>query len=282
MWWSLIKLFRIPFRLHPLFVLIMFTSILTGHFLEIITLFGIVFIHELGHVWAAKEAGWSIREIQMLPFGGVLEVDQQGNSSPGQEIFVALAGPFQHLWMILFAFGLEAAGIWSAQWSSYFIQANVIVALFNLIPILPLDGGKVMQALLSLILPYYRTLIICTMCSLVVSGLIIVYTLYSIPQGIHLNLLVIGLFLFFSNWYEYRLITFRYIRFLTNRIHAERSSERITEPIFVRDNEKLHDVVRQFRKGKTHRIFIVDQKDQVKLSMSEQELLNLYFRKSAS
>ena len=73
----------------------------TGYFLEAITLFGIVLIHELGHLTAAKGFGWRVQEVQLLPFGGVLIVDELGTTSTREELIVALAGPLQHVWMIL-------------------------------------------------------------------------------------------------------------------------------------------------------------------------------------
>lgn len=253
---------------------------MTGHFLELITLFGTVIIHELGHVWAAREVGWSIREIRLLPFGGVAEVEQQGNSTPAEEIFVALAGPLQHIWMIFLSIGLETIGWWSVEWSSYFIQANIFIGLFNLMPILPLDGGKVMQALLSFIFPYYRTLLVCTIFSILLSCLIFFYAALPFFYGLNMNLLIVSLFLFFSNWYEYRLMTYRFMRFLTNRLHGDRDakhSPRLFEPLFVPEHTRMHDIVRMFHKGKTHHVFVIDHRDRVKATLSEQELLDIYF-----
>lgn len=59
-------------------------SVLTGYFIETVTLFGIVFIHEMGHVVAAKSFGWRVKEVQLLPFGGVAVVEEPGAYPPSR------------------------------------------------------------------------------------------------------------------------------------------------------------------------------------------------------
>ena len=74
-------------------------SIVTGYFVELITLFAIVFVHELGHVAAARGFGWNVLEVKLLPFGGVAEVEEAGSLPSKEEAIVAIAGPLQNLWM---------------------------------------------------------------------------------------------------------------------------------------------------------------------------------------
>jgi len=139
--------FGVKYRIHPLFSIVLLLSVLTGYFIEIVTLFGIVLIHELGHVAAAKGFGWRVTEVQLLPFGGVAVVEEMGSVSVWQDIAVALAGPLQNFWMMPVGWVLTAIGVLPVEWGHYFIQANLLIALFNLLPVLPLDGGKVMRAL---------------------------------------------------------------------------------------------------------------------------------------
>jgi len=100
----LIELFGTVYRLHPLFVLMMAAALLIGHFVELLVLFGVVVVHELGHVAAARWFGWRVREVRLLPFGGVAVADPADGADSVQETAVALAGPLQNLLMIGFAF----------------------------------------------------------------------------------------------------------------------------------------------------------------------------------
>ncbi|GJM75651.1 hypothetical protein HMSSN036_78670 [Paenibacillus macerans] len=105
-------------------------------------MFAIVFIHELGHVTAARMYGIRVLSVQMLPFGGVAVMEDAGDLTAGREIAIALAGPLQNALLILASLLLHAAGLWDGPFLDYFIQSNILIALFNLLPILPLDGGK--------------------------------------------------------------------------------------------------------------------------------------------
>ena len=76
---------------HPLFVIVMLASVFTGRFLELLTLFIIVFIHELGH--AAGGDGVQGTSHSDAPFGGVAVIEDDGRMTAMKEIIIALAGP---------------------------------------------------------------------------------------------------------------------------------------------------------------------------------------------
>lgn len=259
----------------------MLTSAVTGFFIELFILFGIVFIHELGHVAAAKGFGWRIKEVQLLPFGGEAVVEEQGTISAWEETIVALAGPLQNGFMMLFAVAMHKWGIWDNGWSSYFIQANLLIGLFNLLPVLPLDGGKIMQSLFSLWLNYYRTIYYCTWLSMAMSVFIIAVSISQFSSvGIHLNLLMIGLFLLFTNGYQIRNIQYHYIRFLMHReIRASKMMERgvIAHPIIVKKSKKVKEVIHLFMREQYHLIYVINELGMIQAVLPEQLLIKKYF-----
>lgn len=260
----------------------MLAAVATGYFAELLTLFAIVIIHELGHVAAARSFGWTVLRIELLPFGGVAETDDGGRSSAWQEAAVALAGPLQNGWMALVAFALGRLGVWESDWCAYFIEANVMIGLFNLLPILPLDGGKLMQALISRWLPYYRTLVLCSLVGLLLGALLAAAALANIRSGgVQLNLLAISLFLVYSNWYGYRNASFYFMRFLMNREPLlERLIERgtLAQPIVIYRHRRLADIVRLFMRDKYHLVYVLNDRGRVQLVVPEQRLLDAYFR----
>src|SRR5690625_4698610 len=91
-------------KINPLFWLVVGIGVITGYFREIFMIFIIVFIHEMGHAVAASYFQWNIKKIELLPFGGVLEVDDE-NPPFREELIVILAGPLQHIWLIILSFG---------------------------------------------------------------------------------------------------------------------------------------------------------------------------------
>jgi Zn-dependent protease len=112
--------------------------------------FGSVLVHELGHALLALRNRIPVRSITLFIFGGVAQIEQEP-SSPGVEFRVAIAGPLASLGLF-FIFGglwlvdqgvsvLAAPSIWLAR-------INFMLAAFNMIPGFPLDGGRVLRALL--------------------------------------------------------------------------------------------------------------------------------------
>lgn len=257
-------------------------SVFAGYFVEMITLFAIVLIHELGHVAAARSFGWHVRMVQLLPFGGVAEVDGPGAVPAREELVVALAGPLQNIWMIVLSMLMTTLGIGDPEWWSYFAEANRIIVLFNLMPVLPLDGGKVLMAAVSYVMSYHRALVFCSWLSLVLSSLLVVVAVYpAFNGGIQLNLLVVGLFLAVSNWYGHKHIPFQYVRFLMGResrgqvwIH----SGSIASPVITQGSHFIWPIMQLFMREKYHLIYVMNEKGDIERVIPEQRLIDMYLR----
>lgn len=281
-WYRLIRIFGIELSLHPLFVLIMLFSVLTGQFLELLTLFSIVFIHEMGHVCAALLAGATVKSVQLLPFGGVAVIEDHGRLTAQREIGIALAGPLQNGVMILMALVLRQAEYGSGAYLDYFIGANAMIALFNLLPVLPLDGGKILQAALSLLLPYYYTLLWIGRVSMGASLLVVVFALLPLGTGggLRLNLLMIGAFLLYSNFTDHRNLPYRFVAFLMNReLIYERylQSGSAARPIVALSAKPLDDILRLFKRNHYHFIYVMNDDRNIVAVVPEQRLISSYF-----
>jgi len=128
------------------------------HILYILILFACVIAHEFGHALTARRFGIRTPDVTLLPIGGMARLEKMPEK-PGQEILVALAGPavnvviFIVLALILGAERLAAVTLTEITLASLPAQVavlNLILAVFNLIPAFPMDGGRVLRALLSL------------------------------------------------------------------------------------------------------------------------------------
>lgn len=111
-------------------------------------LFGSVLLHELGHSLVAKSQGIQVNSITLFLFGGVAAIEQE-SKTPGQAFQVAIAGPLVSLSLFL---GLTLAtlalpeSLPPAVLASNLARLNLVLALFNLMPGLPLDGGQILKA----------------------------------------------------------------------------------------------------------------------------------------
>jgi Zn-dependent protease/CBS domain-containing protein len=139
------------------------TEAATRGLLFVILLFLCVLLHEFGHVLAARKFGIPTPDITLLPIGGVARM-QRMPDKPAQEIVVALAGPAVNVliagFLVLSAgasLDLLAMGTLTdpgASLASRLATVNIFLVLFNMIPAFPMDGGRVLRALLAMTMPY--------------------------------------------------------------------------------------------------------------------------------
>ena len=123
-----------------------------------------VLLHEFGHAFAARRCGIRTPDITLFPFGGVARIERMPEN-PRQEIFIALAGPAVNviiaslLWVLLAIFARavqpEQMGLLGSL-AVEVMSVNVVLLLFNLIPAFPMDGGRVLRALLATRLDHAR------------------------------------------------------------------------------------------------------------------------------
>ena len=174
--WQIAKVAGIPIRVHATFVLFLvfvFVALARGQSPAraaetvgfFLALFGCVVLHELGHAVAARRYGVRTRDITLLPIGGVARLERIPEK-PAQEIVVALAGPAVNVLiagLLLAGFAgsgglrvFEDPAALEKSFLARLLAYNVFLAIFNLIPAFPMDGGRVLRALLATRLDYLR------------------------------------------------------------------------------------------------------------------------------
>jgi Zn-dependent protease/predicted transcriptional regulator len=170
------RIFGIELRIHLTFFLLLFfifASVLNERGLNaavisalfIIAIFACVVIHEVGHSLIARRYGKEPRRITLLPIGGMAEVEEMPKK-PAQEIAIALVGPVINLVIAGGLFlvvggkvkvGLPGLSIESAgEFLGGLIGVNIMLAVFNLLPAFPMDGGRVLRGLLAMKLDYVQ------------------------------------------------------------------------------------------------------------------------------
>lgn len=264
-------------RIHPLFWLVIIMAVWSGLFIEIATLFVLVLIHELGHMAAADSFNWRLKKITLFPFGGVAEVNEWGNRPAREEIIVALAGPFHHIWMCLFSFFFYRMGFWSEEWMLYFIKGNIWIALFNLLPIYPLDGGKVLHALISYCVPYHKALMWTFILGIFFSMGFAFFTLGVGKNSFHLHLFCISIYLFIQNIISLRKKEWPYMRFLMERRMKGVPISAKLQPSRIVENVPIKQVVKQLYKERYHVWEVLDEKGCVIGLLPEEKLIQQYF-----
>src|SRR5262249_2613741 len=165
--WSIpiLRVAGIQLRIHLTFLLLIIWLALgsAGSLIFVLLLFLCVVLHEFGHAIAAKAYGINTPDITLLPIGGVARLERMPEE-PKQELVIAIAGPLVNvviaacLYLVIGARGQVGpeTAVRSGDMLVGLFQINVWLLLFNLLPAFPMDGGRVLRALLATRLSYAR------------------------------------------------------------------------------------------------------------------------------
>jgi Zn-dependent protease len=231
----------------------------TPYFLGLLAALGLftsVVIHELGHAMTARAYGVATKGITLWFLGGVAQLEDMPRQR-GAEAVVAIVGPITSallgglLGLLLATVQLGSAATFVI---AYLAITNVFLALFNLLPALPLDGGRVLRSLLALALPRERATAIAGGVSKVLAILLGVYGFLSL----NLLLMVLAFFVYNAGRAEVQYETMR--RTFEGRRVREFMS---LDPITVDQSMPL-DRFRALKAWKKHKLYpIVDQDERL-------------------
>jgi Zn-dependent protease len=127
------------------------------HLLLIAALFGCIVLHELGHALTARHFGIGTRSITLSPLGGIAQLERMSHK-PWEEFCIAIAGPLVNvaiagvLGFALFAgLGIDAQILETlpGTFVGMLLLVNIVMVVFNMIPAFPMDGGRVLRAILA-------------------------------------------------------------------------------------------------------------------------------------
>lgn len=221
---TLFHVWGIPIRLHVsmlIFLPIVFLALVEfGTFSVVFLLLGVIasiLLHELGHCFVALRTGCGVREILLMPIGGVAQMEQIPRR-PRDEFLMAIGGPVVSvvlavlgisLGIVLARLGLAPMGPDNVVFALGVINLGLV--LFNMLPAFPMDGGRVLRALLSTRIGRLRATAISAKLGKIFAIGFGLYALFSntVQTGQGIALLVIAFFIYRAADYEYRVVQFQ-------------------------------------------------------------------------
>lgn len=280
----------IPIRLHWTFVLVMGWLVYLGipdwqyfrgeralwMFLSVFVVFFCILLHELGHAFMAKRYGVQTLQIMLSPIGGQAVLERMPKQ-PRKELLVALAGPIVNFGLAIIASPLlyfippeKVARLphffsnpygntflrldYDERFIIGFIALNFLVAIFNLLPAFPLDGGRILRALLSLRMNKLGATRIATFLGQGFAGGIVIFSL----SNYNWLMAVIGLFIFISASMEYRYVK------LDSRLHSFSVKDilraRFTK-IYLGDS--LLETIKNWKEGSEKNFLVFDHQERL-------------------
>lgn len=231
--------------------------------------------HEMAHALASSGFGAMPREVEIYPFGGVLEVEGDWGETAAEAV-VALAGPLHNLVLAGLAWWLSELPLWRPGTLTLFIETNLMLGLFNLLPVLPLDGGRVIRAMIADRLGYRRATSLMTSHGRLVAVVLILLGAGMIYRGLlaGANAMVIGGFLYVAAGRERKAATFLVMTEMARKKEILLKKGQIpVHQIMARESVPVSQVAKGFVPGRYHVVMVVDDDLAVVGRLTETRLL---------
>jgi len=133
-------------KIHPAFPVLCAALLLTAQGAQLGAMLAVLLLHELGHVLAALALGVRVAAIELMPFGASARLEGWRQLRPWQASLIALGGPLANLAAAMAAVFCVHGGLFSVEAAALFVRSNLTLMLFNLLPALPMDGGRICSA----------------------------------------------------------------------------------------------------------------------------------------
>lgn len=229
---------------------------------KLMLVFSAVLLHEFAHMLMAGGLGYRVRQIEILPFGAVARVERLADAGAASEIMIAAAGPIASLVLAAACYvQLAESGSWQ-EVVKFYGEVNLMLALFNLLPALPLDGGRILRAMLSRRRDYREATAIVVTISYIISCMLVVLAGmgYWLNHTINLTMLIAAGFLLITARTENNLAGFRAMRILAGK-KAELSGCGVmpTSHLTAMESAAINDVIQLLRPEKYYIIHVIDQ-----------------------
>ncbi|HHX73471.1 MAG TPA: peptidase M50 [Firmicutes bacterium] len=280
------KLFRlggITFRFHWVFLLLLFVLAFYGYLTETVMLFSLVLGHELVHLLVARAQGLEVGDVELFPFGGVARIEDVLELDPHIESVVSLAGPLFNFALVAVSLLLYAnVPVWrESEVLLFFIRCNLSLGFFNLLPALPLDGGRILRARLSGVLGFQQATELAIRLSQLLALLLFLLALYLFYLGnLHITLVAAAFFLYYASEKERTAAMYAFLRSLSRKkqlLHKQGVMPLVT--LLALQDAPLKEILRRFAMKKYHRVLVVTKDGRILGEAMENEIVDTVIAK---
>lgn len=248
--------------------------LLLGQGREALCLVIALLIHECGHILVAKMLGCKIEKLSIQPLGGYLHLDQVIEVEPQTESKIALAGPMANLITVAITMAIIPYQNRS-ELLLYFIRVNMLLMGFNLLPALPLDGGRVLRAKLAGWFSFYRATKVVIASGYVCAAMLLVFGVLSLRQGSpNPTIFAAGGFLLYNAYVEKKQLLVPLIRYTLGRQKKLRNARFMAADTLVAGpGTRVNEVLKYIRPQKYYQITVLDDNYKITGLLTEHQLL---------
>lgn len=260
-----IKLLKLT--LHPLFLILGVVLFLMGEFSVFIICSLSALLHEYGHFIVAERLGYKMHKIRLMPFGAELfgDLDSFDNKD---ELLIAICGPIVNVLIVLLLLGLWWLKPELYNFTYEIFSVNLVMGIFNLLPIFPLDGGRVVLCFLSSRMERRKAASIVKSVTKVFSVILFVAFLLTIKSKINLSFGIMAFMLYFTASSSMKDATYQKVQL-----------EKLVQSKFVEwamvsvpEKTKLYELRKKHIKNKVILFLVINSQGKISYSFSELEL----------
>lgn len=263
---------KFSIKFHPLFILLAFVLIYFGWLEQFVVYFVVLCLHEYAHYFVAKKLGYTLNKVVFMPYGAGLGGKTQ-IINPKHEIVIALAGPVLNLILVVLCVAVWWAFPITYAYTQMFVLSNLALAIFNLVPVFPLDGGRV---LICVFLHKEKRIIaykIMKILGFVFSFIFAVLFVVSVFYGVNLTFFFVSIFLFTSCFGNDANIYFE-------RTYVENFSKEVTKPMQIKSyainkNTPIYKIIKHINSSNFTLFYLLDDNNKVVKVVTEAEVIKL-------
>lgn len=242
---------------------------------KVLLIFTAVLWHEAAHMLMAAGLGYQVRQIELLPFGAMARIERLADAGAASEIMIAAAGPLASMGLAVLCYiAAQQVGNWQ-EVLTFYMEVNLMLAGFNLLPALPLDGGRILRAILTCRRDYREATAIVVTMSHITSAMLLglagaAYWLYN---TINLTMVIAAGFLLLTARTENNLAGFRAMRILANK-KAELINCGImpASHLTAMESAPIREVIRLLGSEEYYIVHVVDQNFKLCGALTETEI----------
>jgi len=262
-----------------IFAILIYLGILQQFFLIFIAFF----LHEVGHIVIARLSGLTVKSLRLTPFGGIAEIESFYYTDEKTEFSVAIAGPLINITLAVFFSLLTRYIYFRGNWMDIFIYINAMLAGINLIPALPLDGGRALRAIMRRIINEKAVNNCSVYLSIIIGVALILWSIYYIINHvINLNTILLGVYIIVNAIKEKKNSTYTLARgVILKKRKLDKYGYIGVMPIAANKSEKASNVISNFSSTKYNIVAILNDDMQLNELIGEEEILCGAIKKGA-
>ncbi|KXG77051.1 M50 family metallopeptidase [Thermotalea metallivorans] len=273
---TFIKIYGIEIKINLLMCIAFALFFIFGYIENALLSFIVVLLHEGAHTIVAKRLGYQIYDVEIFPFGGVARMEGSIGVNPRHEMIIAAVGPFSNLLMAFAGYQIYCRLMTKHELLLFFVYSNMMIGIFNLLPMIPLDGGRIFRAYMACLVGLKRATKAAVAISKILSVGIFIWGLYIRRYHI-LNLFVslIAVFLYIAAHREYKMAAFIFMKEIMQKKQClMREGVLKTRHLAAMKNTPLKEIIDQFVPKKYHIVVVMDKKCNILGFVTETEVMD--------